>query len=1166
MRSIVRSVLGAALVLVGAHAFAQTTGIVTGTVADEQGLVLPGATVELVSERTGAIRPTTSQSNGSFTLSAVDQGAYTLKVTLQGFQVTERRGIQLRSSETLNLGALTMRVGQFTEVSTVIAKSAVVQTGTATLSETLEAVQVDALVSRGRDPMDLVRRLPGVSVTGDGPTSLGGVNGTAMPNINGFAAGAVAISLDGMTTNDADTNVQVSTIGVDAIEEIKVNTTGYQAEYGRNAGATLSIVSKSGTNRFHGGYSYYTRHENLTANNYFNTLNSLPKPVFRYNTGSGTLGGPIGRPGRAGNRWFFFIAREDWKTSEPRAVTRSTMPTDLEKAGNFSQTVDTSGRTIFIRDPAIPGGTCNALTGAGNACFPGNIIPANRINAVGQAVLRMFPQPNFLDTSVSLRNYNYQYQDIGESRKVQNHVKVDFQTGPSRLSVLARSFTPRNYGYSGVFGMQSNWDQYRGNYAKIDHEVQGKFTRTFGTRWVNEVMASYRTARENFLDADFDALSLAGNGLAGLPQLYPGTNIHNLVPQVSFGGVTNGANVAYDARLPIREGDNRGSFTDTLTWAGAKHLVKAGFVYEYDNTSQSFAAACFAVCLAFGTSSTNPLNSNHAFANAALGNFLTYQQPNRRTAHGGVNDVEEGFIQDSWTPVRRVTLQLGLRVSSAHQYRVNTPFYGYPEDLADNGGRKEGSSFVLDRFDKARQVRLFRPATINGTRSGFDAVSGLVVPASLIGFIVPGSGDPFNGLVTLDDPLGAMGWREASGPQWQPRLGFAYDPWGDGKTAIRGSYGVTVQTLPASATFSNNYVGNAPYSVPSTITNSNLSTVSQSIGYTSPFGANGQKFTYKPQTAYNYSLGVQRNIGLSTVASVAYVGNRSRHIPLTQNINVVPPGARFNPANLDPTNNVTLPDDFLRPIVGYSNISIAEDTGISDYDSMQVTVNRRLTKGVSYNVAYTFSVAHNMEGTVPLYNDARSYMYDYSSFDQRHALSINYIWQLPNSRWRNSVVSAMLDGWQIAGTTFFGTGRPSGVGFTTTDSADILGGGDPGTIRVTCDPNLPKSERTITRWFDTSCFARPARGDEGNASRRAAIRLPGTASTDLGFTKTLVGRSQFRMQFRADLYNAFNQVIWTTVNTTARFDTTGAQVNAQFGQVTAAANPRVAQLGLRFLF
>jgi hypothetical protein len=179
--------------------------------------------------------------------------------------------------------------------------------------------------------------------------------------------------------------------------------------------------------------------------------------------------------------------------------------------------------------------------------------------------------------------------------------------------------------------------------------------------------------------------------------------------------------------------------------------------------------------------------------------------------------------------------------------------------------------------------------------------------------------------------------------------------------------------------------------------------------------------------------------------------------------------------------------------------------------------------------------------------------------------SRNYVWQIPGSHWSNKSMHALLDNWLVAGTTSFRSGTPTGVSFSTTDSADITGGGDGSRIVVTCDPNLPRSERTFTRWFNTSCFARPAQGDEGNAGR-AVLRLPGSNSTDLSLTKTIVGNRRRGLEFRVELYNAFNQVIWTSVNTAARFDTTGAQINAQFGQVTAAANARIGQLGLRFVF
>jgi len=371
--------------------------------------------------------------------------------------------------------------------------------------------------------------------------------------------------------------------------------------------------------------------------------------------------------------------------------------------------------------------------------------------------------------------------------------------------------------------------------------------------------------------------------------------------------------------------------------------------------------------------------------------------------------------------------------------------------------------------------------------------------------------------------------------------------------------------LLASSSFSNNFSGLAPYSYSSTVFNGSLPTVNQATGYISPFAVNGQPYHYDAQKAYNFSLSVQRNVGFHTVVSAAYVGNRVRNVEQTQNINVVPPGARFQKSNIDPTTNSPLPDNFLRPIIGYSNVNLLDDVGVSNYDSMQLTVDRRLTKGISYSASYTLSVTRDTAGTVPLYHDLMSYLYDYAGTDQRHVVTINYVWQLPGSHWKNAVVRALLDDWLVAGTTSFRSGTPSTVTFTTTDSADITGGGDGSRIRVTCDPNLPRGERSFTRWFDTSCFARPPVGDEGNGGR-AVIRLPGSNSTDLSFTKTLAGSRRRGLEFRAELYNAFNQVIWMNVNNAARFDTTGAQINAQFGQVTSAANPRIGQLGLRFVF
>jgi hypothetical protein len=1165
MRSFVHCVIFMLWLVNGA--FAQSnTSTVTGTVRDEQGLALPGAIVELIAEGTGAVRSTTSAVNGAFTIPALPQGRYTLKAALEGFKTVERRGIQLTANETLDAGTVTLGIGQFTEVTVVTANTAVVQTASSELSTVLEAKQMESLISRGRDPMSLLRSLPGVSVSGDGPLSLGGTNGTGLPNVSGLPTNLGGVSLDGMATNDADTNNQVSTIGVDAIEEIKVITNSYQAEYGRSAGASINIVSKSGTRTFRGSYAYYVRDEALNANNYFNILNKLPKPFYRYSTGSGTLGGPIGRP-RNNNKLFFFYAREDWATDEPRNPNRITVPTALERSGDFSQTVDVGGRRINIRDP-LKSGSCSATAG-GPACFEGNVIPADRVNPVGQAILNILPVPNFFDIAVSARNYNYQFQDVAHTTKAMNQLKVDYNaTRNDRFTVLLRNWDPLTTAYAGIFGVSSNFDHLRHNYAKREYDWQVKHARTFGSSIVNELSVSARQTKEIYTDPDFDSVSRARHGLNGLPQLYPDANFAGIVPQVSFGGVPSAASMSFDARFPIHAGDIRRAVSNTLSWVKAKHLVKGGLYYESNYNSEGLNGPCYSGCLAFGTDANNPNNSNYAFANALLGNFLSYSQSSSRVFRGGRNYVLEGFIQDTWKPLPRLTLDLGVRISSASPWRLDTLRYGTPADVADSKARgKVGGAFVPDRWDPAGQPRLFEPALVNGRRVGLDQATGQIVPAALIGAIVPGSGDAFNGIVAQNDPMAETGWRQMPGPQFGPRVGFAYDVRGDGKMAVRGGFGITKQTITNSGSFANSVAAGPPARVQPIVFYGNLSTVNQSAGYLTPFGVNGFSWDWAPATVYNWSLNVQRNLGLGTVVSVAYVGNRARNLPLNQDINVVPPAARFDPANIDRTNNRPLPDAFLRPMIGYAGISINQSTGESDYNALQLSFTRRYSGGLAFGAAYTLSRTRDMSGTVPLYRDATQYLYDSASFDQRHAVSVNYVWDVPGGSrlWNNVVVRALFDRWQVAGTTTFGSGRPAGVGFSTTDSADILGGGDPGRIVLTCDPNLSRGQRTFDRWFDTSCFARPARGDAGNAGR-AVIRLPGTHVWDINVSKMVVGREGRGVQFRAELYNAFNQVNWTSINTTARFDTQGNQINQAFGRVTGAANPRIIQLSLRAMF
>ena len=1145
MHSLFRIVLVGAALIAAVPAVAQqiTSGTVTGVTKDEQGLVLPGATIELRSEETGTSRQSVSNEAGVFNFPGTSAGRYSMKVSLQGFRTSERSGIQLRTGEIYDAGSVVMVVGQFTEVTTVSADLAIVQTGSAERTSVLEAAQLDSLIVRGRDPMSLLNLLPGVTPVTN-VSALGGQIGPVTPSIGGQLGIAAGLALDGQAASDGDTGRMGSHTSVDAIEEVRVVLNNYQAEYGRNTGAQINVISKSGTNEFHGSLATYIRHEALTANNFFNERNGLEKPLYRYKTLSGTLGGPLMLPGVSRrDRTFFFYSREMWDADEPRGARRATMPTALERAGDFSQTLDVSGRVIPVIDP---------LTGQP---FPGNRIPANRINANGQAILNLFPEPNFFDRSVSGGNYNYNDQDVATLGRTLDQLKVDHTLSDrEKLSVRWRRWRPITEAYSGVFAVNSNWNHFRNGYAQQEDSVLVNHTRTLGGAIVNEASMSFRyTAEVGPILDSITPMTRSARGLSGLSVLYPGVNNGDIIPQATFAGVPGTApSLAYDQRFPMDAADKRWVIADNVSWAKGRHLVKAGVYWESNLNSEGLGGNCFSGCFNFSSADrNNPGNTGHAFANALLGNFATYSESSRRPLLSGVTNFTEWFVQDSWKARSNLSLDLGVRFS-----------YGGPFRLRDG---EPGAGFVLDRFDAARRPRLFTPTIIGGQRVGFDAPTGQTVPVTLIGALVPESGDFYNGLVAGDDPLSYGGsWRKTPGIQPQPRVGFSWDPRGDMQTAVRGGFGITKQVLNDSGDFSFQVTAAPPSRLQPEIYYGNIATLGSSQGFFFPGNVPGFQPDYDPMTTYNFSLEVQHNVGLGTVVSAAYVGNRQSNIVRLRNLNVLAPGARFNPANIDPTNNLALPDAFLRPMVGLGDVILRENTGSADYDSLQLTANRRYIRGFSAAATYTFSRTRDDSGTVPMYQDPHEYLYDYSTQDRRHLASVSMTWDLPSTPWNNVASRAILNNWQIAAVGLFASGGPAAVTFTTVDNADITGGGDPGRINMNCDPNDFK--HTFDKWFDTSCFSRPARGDFGNAPRQM-IRLPGSQVWDLTFSKNFpMGRAAQRLQFRAELYNAFNLNTWTSLDTVARFDAQGNQINPTFGQVNQAGEPRVVQLSLRWMF
>ena len=1130
------------------------SGSVSGTVVDPTRQVVPGATIILVNELTRESRTTVTNEIGVFVVPAVKPGTYTLRVELSGFSTYERQRVILPPNESLSAGTIQLKVGSVAESVTITAVTPIVQTTSSEHSALITSTQLEQVADRGRDVVSLLRVLPGVAYTSPSEAP-GNSFGSGTPNINGNRATWNTVTVDGAVGNDLGSpNIFSSTINFDAISEVQVQLNNYRAEYGRNGGPVVNIVTKSGSKQFRGSSYWYKRNEKLNANDFFNNRNGVAKPTYRYDNAGATLGGPVPVPrvNAGGDRLFFFYSFDGWKSLNPQPLRQVTVPTALERAGDFSQSFDLNGRLITITDPVT------------HLPFPGNVIPANRINPNGQSLLNIFPAPNALDRNVTKGNYNYNFQESLDVPKRQNVMRVDYRaSNKDSFYVRGSTWWADNKGYAVPAGT-SNWGLAKLHYLFTDSSAVGNYTRIFSNALVNELSVSARHSTENgppLSDAELARITKSNVGYR-LGQFTPGINPFGIIPQASFGGVTNAANITYNGRTPLTGSDRLLTANDTLTFTHGKHIYKAG-MYAERVSNEEGSDVNFGGNFNFARDVNNPFDSGYAYSNALLGVFQQYNEATARPGAPGTANVVEWFAQDTWRPTRKLTLDYGMRLAWYTHYRARD-------------GR--AAEFALDRYDPKKAPLLFTPTLVNGARVGLNPVTGATVPAALIGALVPGTGDINNGLVLGSDTSYPAGFKEQAPLLPEPRVGFAFDPAGDGKSALRGSVGIFHNTR-TSGNANWALVRNPPLAFNPTIFYGTMDSVLQSTGFLFPSTVLSLERQTETPTLYSYSLSAQRDIGWGTVVDVTYVGSKGRHLLQAKNLNLVPYGARFLPQNQDPTRpGNPLPDNFFRPFPGYDTVWLFQNNGISSYNAMQLTVNRRFAHGLQFGLAYTLSrskdyTSNNDSGQVgtnfqlPTYQNPDAWVYGLSDFDRTHVAVINYTYDVPkvSARWDNVFSRAILDNWQLSGITTLTSGAPLSVGFTTVDGADINGGGDAIRVIVNGDPTLPAGDRSLTQWFNTSVFSRPPRGNPGN-SPKDVVRGPGVTNFDLTLFKNIPFGDRRRLQLRWEVYNLFNQVQFNAINTTARFDAQGAQVNQLFGQVTSARTPRVMQAAVRVVF
>ncbi len=1158
--------------LLPAHASGQAvTGTISGTIVDQQGSVIPGATVTIINEATGDSRVTVSDERGNFQVTNLQPGVYTVRVELASFRTFERKNVVLSAAERLSVGSLPLEVG-LGETVTVEARGTQVNTAETQHSGLITATQIEQVQVLGRDVTSIMRLLPGVRYENT-VDSLGMSFGTNVPNVGGSRRDWSNVIVDGVVANEVGaSNLMAQQINLDAIAEVRILLNSYRAEYGRAGGGQVQIVSKSGGSAYHGNLYYYGRHEDLNATNFFTNRAGAKKPRYRFNTYGANFGGPV--PGQ-NKKLFFFYSLEAPLVSRPGPLRNWTMPTARELQGDFSQTFDSQGRLINIKDP-LREGACNAVTG-GPGCFPGNIIPANRINSNGLALLRMLPQGNNFDRSFTQGQFNYSTQENAENPKMNNVVRVDWRPGADDSFYFTFKDWYSDQRGSEITAGPARWGFFNTHYLNTDRGVSMNYTKIFRSNLVLDTDVGTRQQTEQFYpltQGDWDRINRDNVGF-NVGQFHPELNPRKVIPKVTFGGggLSNLPGFTFDNRLVDQGEAWLTSLRSNLTWIKGSHSFKGGFYLEQSRNSEGnggVGAGPWAGQFNFSVDTSNPVDTNNTYANALLGSFRDYTEIDAFSEVVGKRLISEFYVQDTWRATQRLTLDYGVR------FLWYEPWYS----------TQPAAVFVPARYDPAKAPRLYQPARINNVNVALDPVTGQTLPNVFVGSFVPGTGDRYNGMVTSADPNYPKGFRDRTGIEPEPRLGLAWDITGNNKTAIHASVGkyhnphVNANGMDAMAR--NPPAQNTPsifYGTMDTL----LAAGAQGAFSNRPSGVFGIQRDAPTPTSYNYSIGVQRELGWGTVLDVTYAGFQMRNAEIAKSINSVPDGARFlnvHPENANPQNpTAAKPSEFLRPYVGYQDITIREHYGTGHNNSLQVQLNRRYIRGLQFAVAYTLAktITDGTANGLPSQNTLRlgkAWNEGPASYTQLHNLVVSYTWDVPHGSrlWNSWLTRGLLDGWQFSGDTAVVSGDWSGVSnVSTTDNFNFTGGDVAARPNVTGDVicssgNCDPTPGAGGSYFNIAAFSRPTgRGDIGNAPV-TFFRLPKIVISNMSIFKNFRIGANKRIQFRWEAYNVFNQVNWSAINTTARFNPAGEQVNANFGQATAARDPRIMQGAIRFTF
>jgi len=1102
--------------------------------------------------------------DGGFAFAAVLPGTYKLSVAAPGFKALSIERVEVTAAEVRTLGTLKLAVGDTKDSVTVTSEAAPIQLASAEKSGLISGSQLNEIAIKGRDLMAFLKTIPGV-VDPSGGAGSDAVDPNAAVNIsiNGSPANLKNVTVDGVGVVDTGNNTGMHyEPNMEAVAEVKVLTSNFQAEYGRMGGGGISMVTKGGSREFHGSLYDFYRHESLNANDFFRNRRSQARSVYRYRITGYSIGGPVYIPGKFNankDKLFFFFSEEFGGIKLDNGTRTTNMPTLLERDGDFSQSKDVGGAVIIIKDPTT------------GIAFPGNKIDAIRFNTRGQSLLKAFPKPNGYVDPTSIYAYNYMDSASTPYPKRQEVARLDYNV-TSRIRLFSRwinSFDEQKNYYGSWTNGGQNFKAFPVKYGMPGHGLSATGTVTISPTFISETTFGQD---QNGIDIDtMDPAAIERSKWGNLPKWYTfeakdGVTNPSYAPDIAFGGQPSNTPVlSIGGRLPWKNVSRNYDFMHNMTKITGAHQVKFGvyvqFVRKSDPTPSDYRGN-----YNFSRNTLNPYDTNNSLSNALLGIYNTYQESNARPLTMSHMWSREFYIQDNWRISKRLTLDYGLRMYS----------WG---PCWDEGKRQ--ATFNVNQWKASEAPYLYVPAlNAQGARVAKNPITGaLESTAVLIGKLVPNSGNVINGVaiggVTANIPRGIETFPKIA---FAPRFGFAYDVFGTGSTAIRGGFGVAYSR--ASSGMHLDMGANPPARYTPVAYYGTLDTLAQSGGALGPLSITSlTAMDVKLPATMSFSFGIQQRIK-STAVEVSYVGTLNRHMYGYQPNNFIPMYSRFDPANRDTTTaSSVLLDDFLRPYRGFTSMNIGAPWASSNYHGLQVSANRRMSNGLQFGLAYTYSKALGAT-TANQYFPTKYWSYGPQGMDRTHVLVVNYIYELPElgKRFNSKPLGWVVDNWSIGGITSLISGSPFTPGYSLTDgSADsvITGSAIGGRIVVTGRPTLAKSEKTFDRNFKTDVWARPSKCVFGGGANQACwgnaagglLRGPGVNNWDISISKKFPLMSETRvLTFRSEFFNAWNHTQFSSLNTTARFNPSGTQTDPLFGSYSATRQPRIIQFSLKLVF